>query len=375
MQQKLRKKTIPWFVRLAFFLVAVYFFLVGIELFGEAMKILGSQTAEGLTRNLSNPFAGLAVGILSTALVQSSSVTTCWIVAAVGAGTLDLSCAVPMVMGANIGTSVTSAMVSIGHINHKAGFKRAVAGATVHDIFNVMCVAIFLPLEMATGFLQKTAQFLVEPLMGTGYEFHSPIKDMVKFFPGFIKGIFHDWMGLEEGGWLAAILLVIALIIVIVALIQVTKNMRLLIADRMEEWINRVLKKSGLLGLAIGAAVTALVQSSSITTSLLIPMFGAGVLTVEAGFPIILGANIGTTVTAMLAATVSTPAGLTIALVHLLFNLSGVLLFFPIPWMRKIPLKLADRLADFCIRYRFGIFIFIFIVFFLIPFLGILIWK
>jgi sodium-dependent phosphate cotransporter len=151
--------------------------------------------------------------------------------------------------------------------------------------------------------------------------------------------------------------------------------MQVLMADRIEQWINRVLRRSGLLGLAIGTVVTALIQSSSITTSLLVPMFGAGVLTLEAGFPIMLGANIGTTVTAILAATVAGPEGLAIALVHLLFNLAGTLIFFPIKPMRRIPIRLAEKLADLCVRNRIWVVVYLALVFFLVPLAGIILWK
>ena len=171
-------------------------------------------------------------------------------------------------------------------------------------------------------------------------------------------------------------LIVTALAMILLALIAITKNMRRLMADKIEEWINRVLKKSGLLGLAIGAGTTALVQSSSITTSLLIPMFGAGVLALEAGFPIMIGANIGTTVTALLAATVAIgPAGLTIALVHLLFNLAGTLIFFPFRPMRQIPIKLAEKLADLTVKNRVWVLVYILGTFVLAPVLGIFIWR
>ena len=110
---------------------------------------------------------------------------------------------------------------------------------------------------------------------------------------------------------LLAILLAFAMIYF--TLVFITRNMKTLMADRIEEWLNRVLSKSGILGVVFGAITTVMVQSSSITTSLLVPMFGAGVLTLRSGFPIMVGANLGTTVTALLAAIVGNPAGLTIA--------------------------------------------------------------
>jgi sodium-dependent phosphate cotransporter len=109
--------------------------------------------------------------------------------------------------------------------------------------------------------------------------------------------------------------------------------------------LNAVLAKSGVLGIVVGAVATVSVQSSSITTSLMIPLFAAGILRLENGFPVTIGANIGTTVTAFIAALAGNVAGLTIATVHLLFNLTATLIIYPFPVLRNIPLRLARGLA------------------------------
>ena len=368
--------TIQFWARILLFLTAIYFFLCAIDIFSIGVRELGQQKAEELLQGMNNPFAGLAAGILATVLVQSSSVTTSLIVGMVGTGALPLACAVPMVMGANIGTSITNTLVSLGHVTQDSAFRRAFAGATVHDIFNLLTVAILLPLELLTHFLQHTAELLVEPLqsIGRGGKFPSPVKAVVKAFAKGVESVFHDGFGLT-GAWLSAALFAVAIVFVVVSLIVITKNMRHLLADRIEEWLNRILKKRGYVGLGIGAVITALVQSSSITTSLLVPMFGAGVLKIEAGFPIMLGANIGTTVTALIAALVAGPAGLTIALVHLLFNLTGTLIFFPLQFMRRIPIRLSEMLADITVKNRIWAFVYIATTFVLIPVLGIILWR
>ncbi len=382
MSRLVLSRRVEWLVRLIIFFVALYCFLGAIEMFGYAMNIVGKGPAADLFSGLSNPFAALAVGVLVTVMVQSSSVTTSIVVTAVGSGALSVADAVPIIMGANVGTSITNTLVAVGHVRQNASFRRAFAGATVHDIFNILTVIILLPLELTTHFLQHSAEFLqqwvdffIKQVLGGGADFKSPIKASVEWLPETYDSVLKNGLGLE-GKWLAAVLIVTALVMILVALIAITKNMRLLMADKIEEWINRVLKKSGLLGLAIGAGTTALVQSSSITTSLLIPMFGAGVLTLEAGFPIMLGANIGTTVTALLAATVAIgPAGLTIALVHLLFNLTGTLIFFPFRPMRQIPIKLAEKLAELTVKNRVWVLVYILGTFVLAPLLGIFIWR
>lgn len=369
-----------WLPRVVYLVAMVYLFLVGIELFSQAMVAAGGkEAADSLFSGLENPFAGLAVGVLATVLVQSSSVTTCSIVLMVANG-LPLSFAVPMVMGANIGTSITCVLVSLVHVTRNEPFRRAFAGATVHDMFNFLTVLILFPLEMATGFLQHGAEFLVgvlvraAPAVGGAGSFKSPIKTAVKWAAKNIASILEDGLGLH-GKLLAGALFLLALVLIIVALVFITKNMKALMADRIEAWLNRVLRRRGILGLLIGTVITMAVQSSSITTSLLIPMFGAGVLSLEAGFPIMVGANIGTTITAMLTALVAGgPLGLTIAMVHLLFNLTGTMMFFPFRFMRRIPIRLAEMLADLAITNRVWVAVYILGVFVGLPLLGIFIW-
>jgi sodium-dependent phosphate cotransporter len=386
MDESLQRQRVHWLWRLIAFVCAIYVFLAAIKLFENSIGILGEATAKSLFSGLENPFAGLAVGILATVMVQSSSVTTSSIVAMVGSGTLPLTYAVPMVMGANVGTSITCALVSLGHITQNSAFRRAFAGATVHDLFNLLAVFILLPVELATGYLQHGAEMAVRFLpfgQGGGATFRSPVKTVVEWLAGRIETFFGTTLGLEEmalfgqkGAVLFAVLFAIAVTMIIISLVVITKNMKAMMADRIEEWLNRVLRRSGLLGLAIGALVTMLVQSSSITTSLLIPMFGAGVLALEAGFPIMVGANIGTTITALLAATVAGRIeGLTIAVVHLLFNLSATVIFFPIKPMRRIPIILAEGLAAAAIRNRVWVVVYILGVFVFLPILGILIWR
>ena len=363
--------------RVILLVLMLYVFLAAIELFGGAAKMVGKEAAENLLSGLKNPFAGLAVGILATAMVQSSSFTTSLVVILVGSGQLPLLYAVPVVMGANIGTSVTNTIVSLGHVTRNVEFRRAFAGATVHDIFNLMTVAVLFPLELATGYLRHTAEWLVSVmnLQGGGGGLANPVKLAVKWLAGLIQSVMQNGLGLQKGPLLAALIFALAMGMIFFALAGITKNMRALMADRIEQWLNRVLGRSGFLGVAIGAGMTALLQSSSITTSLLIPMFGAGVLTLEAGFPLMLGANIGTTITALLASSVAGPLGVTIALVHLLFNLSGTLIFFPLTFMRRIPIRLAEKLADLAVTNRFWVLAYIVGVFFLVPLLGIWIWK
>jgi len=350
-------------------------FLVGVKLLGASFKMVGKDTAKDLFEGLQNPFAGLAVGILATVLVQSSSVTTAVVVGLVGDGQISVAHAVPVIMGANIGTSVTNTLVSIGHITRSAEFRRAFAGATVHDFFNLMTVAVLLPLELMTGFLQKSAAALTEVFAGSGgVAYKSPIKKFIGGIAQWFVHIIQD-MGLE-GWWAASLALVIGLAFIVFSLLFITKLMRSLLAGRLEQSLNKALGRSGVLAMGVGVLITVAVQSSSVTTSLLIPLIGAGVLSLEVAFPITLGANIGTTVTAMLAALAADKSGgLTIAFVHLLFNITGILMVYPFPPLRRIPIRLAEALGDLAVRNRLYVLAYILTVFVFIPLLGVLIFR
>jgi sodium-dependent phosphate cotransporter len=360
------------FIRLAGLLGLLYLFLVSIKLLETSIKVLGEGTAEGLFEGVSNPIAGLAAGILFTVLVQSSSVTTATIVALVGSNSLPLDTAVPMILGANIGTTVTNTLVSLGSVARRTEFRRAFAAATVHDFFNLIAVAVFLPLEVATGFLARSATWIAGmlPVGSAGGEFSSPIKASVKAGAKTVQGAL-EGLGVS-GGWLSIVLLACGLTLIMVSLTTITRLMRKVIADKAEKALNAALGRSALIAIAVGALITVSVQSSSITTSLMVPLCASGVLSLENAFPFTLGANIGTTITAFLASLATDAEGLKIALVHVLFNSLATCLILPFAAVRQIPLRLARSLAVAAVRNKLWVVGYVVIAFVVLPVLGIL---
>ena len=155
------------------------------------------------------------------------------------------------------------------------------------------------------------------------------------------------------------------------ALFFLVKVMRSAMRARLEGFINNVLGSSAVLSMAVGTIATAMVQSSSITTSLLVPLAGAGLITLEQAFPVTLGANVGTTVTALLASlAVSGPNavyGIQIAVVHFLFNVSGMLLIYPVEKIRNMPLATSRWIADWAVRSRKIAILRIVLMYFVIP--------
>jgi sodium-dependent phosphate cotransporter len=357
--------------RIGGLLALLFLFLVSIKLMETSIKLLGSDYTDDLFQGISNPFAGLAAGILATVMVQSSSVSTSMIVALVGSGSLSVESAVPLIMGANIGTTITNTLVSLGSIGRRNDFRRAFAAATVHDFFNLMAVAIFLPLQLMTGFLSSGAKAISEmlPVGDAGGKFNSPLKSAVKSVAGVVQDAL-EAVSLS-GGWLSLVMLSVGLGLIFVSLTAITKLMRKVIADRAEKALNRALKRSGLIGIAIGALITFSVQSSSITTSLLVPLCSSGVLTLDNAFPVMLGANIGTTITAFLASLATDINGLQIALVHVLFNFSATVLVYPIAAVRRIPIRMARGLAVTAVRNKMVVIAYVLVMFILIPVTGV----
>ena len=166
-------------------------------------------------------------------------------------------------------------------------------------------------------------------------------------------------------------LLTISGLLIFTALYLLVKVMRAAAHSRVEVMLNDLLGSNALLSMLVGVVVTVMVQSSSITISLLVPLAAAGLLRLEQAFPVTLGANIGTTVTAFLAAlAVSGPnaaAGLEIALVHLLFNLGGIVLVYPVVAIRQVPLRLAVTLTRVALRSKKMMLLWVVALFYGIP--------
>ncbi len=354
-------------------LLLLYVFLVGVALLEVGIAGLGEDFTTGLLDRVANPVAGLFAGLLFTVLVQSSSVSTSAIVGLVGAGTIPLGLAVPMIMGANIGTTVTNTLAALGNIRRPNEFRAGFAAATLHDYFKLMSVAILLPLELATNFLTNTSVWLTARLRGTEVSEvgSSPIRTAVKLPVDAIENLVAR-LPLPTI-LLAILLLALGLGAIFSALGLLTKNMRLMVAGGIEQAMNRVIGKGGgAVGILVGILVTVAVQSSSITTAMLVPMAAAGALTLRNVYPITLGANVGTTITALLASlAVQRPEGLTIALVHTLFNLVAIAIIYPIPLIRDLPLRAALWTANVATEHRSLVLGYVIGLFIVIPVVGV----
>lgn len=406
------------FIGILILCMFLYFFLLGLELLGTSAKVLGGCTAGSLFGDDLNPISGLIIGILATVLLQSSSTTTSIIVGLVGGG-LDVKQAIYMVMGANIGTSVTNTIVALGQMGDGDQLERAFAGATVHDMFNFLSVLILLPVEAATGYLYHLTKAMLPAEVDDGEKWEGPIKkivaplgdkiiiankDVIKeiangdaegcgdFYPVECEGgvvsaetcsqgligcdedtndcpaFFQDGATKKDDSVSGGVCLVLSLVILIVCLIGLVTLLQRMLMGVSTRIIYKATNINGYLAMIIGCGITILVQSSSITTSTLTPLVGMGVLQLEQMFPLTLGANIGTTFTALMAAMVSSKVeSLQIALCHLFFNITGILIWYPVPFMRRVPLNGARRLGKATRIWRGFPVLYIILAFFVIP--------
>ncbi|QTL37999.1 MULTISPECIES: Na/Pi symporter [Pseudoalteromonas] len=349
----------------------VYLVLVAVGTVSGGFKLAsgGTEGAKEIFAFATNPFVALMLGAFATALVQSSSTVTSVIVGLV-AGGLPLGIAIPMIMGANIGTTITNTLVSIGHIRDKEEFQRAFAASTVHDFFNLFAVAIFLPLEIMFGLLEKFSAALSHLFVGDAdlsLKSYNFIKPLVKPAVGLVK----DAVSFLDGKAVGVAMVVIGIAMILFAVTTLGKLLKKALVGRAKELLHSAIGRGPVAGISSGAVVTVMVQSSSTTTSLMIPLAGSGVFNTRQIYPFTLGANIGTTITALLAATSITgpnaEVALTIALVHVMFNVFAVALIYGLPLLREIPLQLAEKLARIGTRNKSAAFGYVLGSFFVLP--------
>jgi len=510
---------INWLKVALFFMVwvLIWLFLCCLGLMGTGFKLLGGKDSAKMFDVVDNPISGVMIGILATVLVQSSSTSTSIIIGLVGADEMSVSTAIPMVMGANIGTSVTNTLVAMGHFANKDELRRGFAGATVHDCFNLLSVLVILPFQWATNFLghlsyamakgaeacddevekcdktefikpyvkpyyndvvnydKKIATYVSEGYCGgqcgdTGhseeemkaltdvlckgegdedikckdyveefknswakddlfkvkrlpayiqfnssstedlafaqYHYNCPLAGGCNDLPDFwnntlgaahpdvagsgtgevfavchkmkyglcdarlLKGglMLRDWdLSDSAAGTFAVLFSLSGLCAVLYLIVQ---SLNILVKGHAAVYLRKAVSLNGYFSILIGVFVTIMVQSSSITTSVLTPLVAVGLIPLENMFPLTLGANIGTTITGIMAATVVTSNPVQawqVALCHLMFNLIGIMIFYPIPFMRKIPLAMARMLGIYAEKRVWFPIAYILIAFFAIP--------
>jgi sodium-dependent phosphate cotransporter len=248
-------------------------------------------------------------------------------------------------MGANIGTSVTNTLASLPQISRSSEFSRAFSAATVHDFFNMLAVLVLFPVQVMTNFLGSTATLMGKAFQHVGgLTFLNPVKALTKpMVHLLIKGVgIHPW-----------ILLILSLLLLLFALKGMVSTLKAIVVRKAEMWFDTILFKTAIRSFLVGLLLTVMVQSSSITTSLMVPMAGAGILALEKIFPYTLGANVGTII---------------VAFSHLIFNVAGMVIWWP---LQCVPIFLARKFSQYSIRNKMIPVGYILIMFFIVPLLGI----
>ncbi len=249
-------------------------FLFGMDQMTDALKqVAGDGMRTLLAKLTKNRFIGAITGTVVTAVCQSSSVTTVLLVGFITAGLMTLAQAIGVILGANIGTTITAQLIA---------FK----------ITHLALPMITLGFAMRALVKREKIQQVGDIIMGLGLVFFgmglmSDATHSLRDYPPFINAM-----------------------------------------ERMDNY---------LLAIIVSAAITAILQSSSATTGIVIVLAGQGCITIEAGIALVMGANIGTCVTAVLAAIGKPAAARQTVAVHILFNVIGVLIWLPfIPQLAEL---------------------------------------
>nr|XP_056711626.1 sodium-dependent phosphate transport protein 2B [Euleptes europaea] len=434
----------------------LYLFVCSLDVLSSAFQLVGGKAAGDIFKDgsvLSNPVAGLVIGVLVTVMVQSSSTSTSIIVSMVASSLLSVQLAIPIIMGANIGTSVTNTIVALMQAGDRNEFRRAFAGATVHDFFNWLSVFVLLPIEVASGYLYHLTNVIVESFhLESGESAPELLKVITDPFTKLViqldksvisaiaigdksasnKSLVKTWCKTKtsliaqnitvpsrenctspdlcwtdgNSAWtlknysnteyikkcdhlfagtslydsaVGIILLALSLLVLCTCLILIVKLLNSVLKGQVARVIKKTLNTdfpfpfswlTGYLAMLVGAGMTFIVQSSSVFTSAITPLVGIGVISIERAYPLTLGSNIGTTTTAILAALASPGSrlkySLQIALCHFFFNISGIILWYPIPFMR-LPIRLSKGLGNITAKYRWFAIFYLLLCFLLIP--------
>ena len=254
-------------------------FLVGMNLMSDSLeKCAGSGMKKLLEKISNNRFSGVGIGAGVTAIIQSSAATTVMAIGLVNAGVMTLVQATPIIMGANIGTTVTGLLVAL-----------------------------------KTDFINMLMYF--SAFVGVMMSFFK--KEKIKIAGGLLCGLGLVFVGLN-----------------IMSSEQAFGN------PILEDVIKNIFKTIDfpLLLVVVGAIFTALIQSSSASTGIVITMVGTGILSLDLALFIILGANIGTCITAMLASFGANANSKRVALIHFMFNVIGTVFFVAIIWIFREPM-------------------------------------
>jgi sodium-dependent phosphate cotransporter len=286
------------------------------------------------------------------------------IVAMVGTGTLSLHHAIPIVMGANIGTTITSTLVSLGYITSKREFRKAIGAGAIHDFYNIILTVILFPLEYYYHFLSTISSWIASWVSPPFLLETQGVQHNLGIIP--VNPIRDFMIGLIENSW---VLLFFSFFVLFATIKILSRIIYRSMIGPSKEHFKKIIFNNQFSAFGWGTLLTATVQSSSLTTPLIVPLVATSKISLRKAFPFVIGANIGTTVTALIAAFFNSEAAISIAVVHFLFNFTGVILFMPFTALRNIPVSIALKFGALTMRNRLYGFLYIVFTFFILPFI------
>ncbi|XP_064468880.1 sodium-dependent phosphate transport protein 2C-like [Ornithodoros turicata] len=410
-------------------LLCWYMFLVSLDLMSLAFRLFAGRPAGNAVVHsevIKNPVVGVLMGLLLTVLVQSSSSSTSIAVTLVGSQLLTVHDAIPIVMGANLGTSVTSSVMALA-TRREEPFRPAFAAAAVHQLFNWLTVLLIMPFELSFAFLEWSSKLAVQALdRNHRLKRYDHVRALTRPLTNYIvqlenvgpqddsdaasvnmstirtccatngskcvqecRSAFTTFrMGDQLSGLVLlflAFLLLLGCLTAMARILGTATRFQLLLAitkfspasqqaSERDTCCGRLCLE-GYICLCLGLLMTMLLHSSSalscMVTSLASGNPSAGGLDLQqVVYPLTLGANVGTTTTGILAALAGDSAqrsdALQLALCHTFLNVYGVLLFYPVPFMR-FPVILAHKLANTAAKYRWFPLAYLLLLFISLP--------
>ena len=344
-------------------MLSIYLFIASLEGVKSGFKLVFSEWQSSILCMITSdaaPVTGLALGMLSTALVQSSSaVVAATMVSMAGmvATGLPLEASiqfgVPMILGANIGTTVTNTIVAFGikrGMTNKE-FNETIPAVIVDDVYEALTITLFFMGELYTKFISRSVlalgTFYIEVLHMEQYfsYFQESVVDIIVKEPlvSPIKNVTVGFMGQSVGG---LALFVGWFLIIILSMGMITNGLEKLIETGWEDKVQAAFRSPSK-GFFTGFSITFLVGSSSVGTSLVIPFVATKIVDLKKAYPYLVGCNLATTmdlsqIYAYLAGGI---VGMTLGSAHILLNIMAMILWFISP-LRFVPVKVAEWLGD-----------------------------
>lgn len=360
-------KNRPIVSRFVLIIMSLALFFFALNLMVASLSDYAANFEESILSYAIDPFVGLFIGLLLTAIIQSSSTTSTMVVALVATNTISIEEAIPIIMGANIGTTLTSTIVSLGFVSDKRAFRKAVSAGVIHDFYNIILVLILFPLEYFYGLLSKLSLQINELIIGqSAFSSGNEVSKVMDF------GISNGIVSLINNNIIS---LVVCFALLFISIKLLTNVIRKTVIGGSKNKLRKFVFNKPFKSFGWGVLITAAIQSSSVSTSLLVPLVATEKIRLKHAFPFIIGANLGTTITALIAASFNSEIAMSIAIAHLIFNLFGAVLFMTTSILRNVFVNFIKKFSIVMTGNRLIGLGYILVMFFLLPFILITVHK